>query len=122
LEQPIYNALQCKLNLDDVRAHYNSYLAAGHISVYNPVSIMSAFQRSMIENFWVATGFLVMIIFFFSQLSNAIGQFPLLNRNFPKDGSMLEAIETLMSKPDAEITFQLQDSVICSMCPSSLPV
>src|ERR1700683_2941907 len=31
----IYNALQCELELEDIKAHYNSYLAAGHISVYN---------------------------------------------------------------------------------------
>jgi hypothetical protein len=59
----IYNALQCELEPEDLKAHYNSYLAAGHISVYSPVLIMSAFQQSTIENFWVATGLLATIIF-----------------------------------------------------------
>jgi hypothetical protein len=59
----IYNALQCELALEDIKAHYNSYLAAGHINVYNPVSIMSAFQQSRIANFWVATGLLATIVF-----------------------------------------------------------
>jgi hypothetical protein len=59
----IYNALQCELEPEDLKAHYSSYLAAGHISVYNPVSIMSAFEQSTIENFWVATGLLATIIF-----------------------------------------------------------
>ena len=59
-------ALQSELKLEDLKAHYNSYIAAssaGHISVYNPVSIMSAFKTSSIQNFWVATGLLAMIIF-----------------------------------------------------------
>ena len=59
----IYNALQSELALEDLKAHYNSYLAAGHISVFNPVSIMSAFMKNMINNFWVATGLLTLIIF-----------------------------------------------------------
>jgi len=59
----IYNALQSELALEDIKAHYNSYLAASHISVFNPVSIMSAFQKNMINNFWVATGLLTLIIF-----------------------------------------------------------
>ena len=51
--------LQSKLSLEDIKAHYHSYTAAGstgHITVYNPVSVMSAFKTSSIENFWVATG------------------------------------------------------------------
>ena len=32
----IYNVLQCELDQDVLRAHYNSYLAAGFISMYNP--------------------------------------------------------------------------------------
>ena len=59
----IYNVLQCELEPEDLKVHYNSYLAAGHISVYNPVSIMSAFEESTIENFWVATGLLATIFF-----------------------------------------------------------
>jgi hypothetical protein len=48
--------LQSELELEDLKARYSSYIAAGHIGVYNPVSIMSAFKRSSIEIFWVATG------------------------------------------------------------------
>jgi hypothetical protein len=59
----IYNALQCELALEDLKAHYNSYLAGGSISVYNPVSIMSAFEQDSIENFWIATGLLAKIVF-----------------------------------------------------------
>ena len=63
VDRLIYNDLQCELALEDLKAHYNSYLAAGHISVYNPVSIMSAFEQDSIENFWVATGLLATIVF-----------------------------------------------------------
>jgi hypothetical protein len=58
---------QCELELEDLKARYSRYLAAGHISVYNPVSIMSALEQVTIENFWVATGLLAMIIFFVLQ-------------------------------------------------------
>ncbi|KAK2464753.1 hypothetical protein APHAL10511_003171 [Amanita phalloides] len=34
-----------KLELEGLKAHY-SYIAAGNISVYNPVSVMSALQQS----------------------------------------------------------------------------
>jgi hypothetical protein len=56
--------LQSDLDLADLKAHYNSYLAAGHISVYNPVSIMSALKTSEIDNFWVATGLPTTIVLF----------------------------------------------------------
>ena len=59
----IYNALQSELALEDLKAHYSSYLAAGDISVYNPISIMSAFKKNVMDNFWVATGLLTWIIF-----------------------------------------------------------
>jgi len=51
---------------------------------------MSAFKRSSIENFWVATG-----------------EFPLLNREFPDDG--LNVVEDLLA--GAEIQFKLMESV-----------
>ena len=57
------NVSQCELEPEDLKAHYSSYLAAGHISVYNPVSVMSAFKESRIDDFWVATGLPAMIIF-----------------------------------------------------------
>jgi len=63
VDRSIYNALQSELALEDLKAHYNSYLAAGDISVFNPVSIMSAFKKNVIDNFWVATGLLTSIIF-----------------------------------------------------------
>jgi hypothetical protein len=56
--------LQGELELDDLKAHYNSYIAAGHISVYNPVSVMSAFSASGIENVWIATGLPVTMVLF----------------------------------------------------------
>jgi hypothetical protein len=56
----IYNALQCELDPEDLKAHYNSYLAAGRISVYNPVSIMSAFGKKRLKIFG-STGLLAMI-------------------------------------------------------------
>ena len=60
--QLIFNALQSELDPKALKEHYHSYLAGGHISVYNPVSIMSAFEKGEIQNFWVATGSLVMVI------------------------------------------------------------
>ena len=56
----IYDDFQSELALEDLTAHYKSYLAAVFI---NPVTIMSALEQDSIENFWVATGLLVMIIF-----------------------------------------------------------
>jgi len=44
------------LEIADLRAHYNCYITASDISVYNPVSVMSALETSEIKNFWVATG------------------------------------------------------------------
>ena len=58
-----YDASQCELKPEDLKANYNSYLAAGRISVYNPVSVVSAFQQSTIKNFWTATGLLAVIVF-----------------------------------------------------------
>ena len=63
MDWSIYNALQCELALEDLKAHYSSYLTGGSISIYNPVSIMSAFEQDSIENFWVATGLLAKIVF-----------------------------------------------------------
>ena len=59
----IYNDLKSELALEDLKAHYSSYLAAGSIGLYNPVSIMSAFEVESIGNFWVATGLLATIDF-----------------------------------------------------------
>ena len=56
----IYNALQSELDPKALKEHYNSYLAGGCISVYNPVLIMSAFEKREIKNFWIATGSLVL--------------------------------------------------------------
>jgi hypothetical protein len=103
--------MQSELNLEDLKAHYNSYIAAGHISVYNPVSIMFAFQKSSIENFWVATGLPATIVLF-NQLSDTIGEFPLLNREFPDDG--FGAVEILLSRKEIESV--LQESVTYSKC------
>jgi len=88
----IYNTLQCELEPEDLKVHYSSYLAAGHISVYNPVLIMSAFEESTIKNFWVATG-----------------EYPLLRRNIPEDVSALDTIERLLS--DADVPLELDESV-----------
>ncbi|KAH9974229.1 hypothetical protein BGW80DRAFT_1458312 [Lactifluus volemus] len=44
-----------ELELADLRAQYNSYIAGGKIGVYNPASVMSALEESEIKNFWVAT-------------------------------------------------------------------
>jgi hypothetical protein len=46
-----YNAVQSELEPGDLKAHYNSYLAGGHISVYNPLSIMCAFEQSTIKSY-----------------------------------------------------------------------
>ena len=59
----VYNALQSDLEMQDLRDYYNSYLAAGHIEVYNPVSIMSTFEHSEIKNYWVRTGLITTITF-----------------------------------------------------------
>jgi len=82
-----------ELELADLKAQYNSYIAAGQISVYNPVSVMSALSQSKIKNFWVATG-----------------EYPLLNRQFPDDG--LDVVEDLLT--GAEIEFDLIEDVTYS--------
>ena len=109
--------MQCQLEPEDLKIHYNSYLAAGHISVCNPVSIMSAFEESAIRNFWVAMGLLATFFLFFNQLSNAIGEYPLLRRNIPGDVSALNIIEMLLS--DADVPLELDESVTFSMCADS---
>ena len=64
VDRLLYNfALESELDPKELKLHYNSYLTGGCISVYNPVSIMSAFENRQIENFWVATGLLVMVMF-----------------------------------------------------------
>ena len=109
--------MQCQLEPEDLKIHYNSYLAAGHISVYNPVLIMSAFEESTIGNFWTATGLLATIFLFFNQLSNAIGEYPLLRRSIPGDVSAIDIIETLLS--DADVPLELDESVTFSTCADS---
>ena len=72
---------------------------------------MSALSKSEIKNFWVATGLPTMIVLF-KQLSNTIGQYPLLDKQFPDDG--LDAIEDLLT--GAEIKFRLMEDVTYSRC------
>jgi hypothetical protein len=111
----VYNPLQCNLDPGKIKAHYNSYLAGGHTSVYNPVSIMSAFQQSEIDDFWVDTGLLVMIFFLlFNQLHFAVGQYPLFDRKLPDNLDTIGTIERLLSKD--EVSFRLQKSVTFSGC------
>lgn len=69
---------------------------------------MSAIRQTTIENFWVNTGLLIMILLS-NQLSFTVGQYPLLNRNIPEDISALEAIKSLLS--GSEISLTLQDSI-----------
>ena len=113
-----YDASQCGLEPEELKANYNSYLAAGHINVYDPVSVMTAFQQSRIENFWTAIGLLAMIVFV-PQPINAIGEYPLC-RKFPEDVSALDIIEGLLS--GSEVAVELQDSVAFSMCALLNPV
>ena len=67
VDMSIYNDLKSELAPEDLKAHYNSYLAAGCIGLYNPVSIMSAFLEKTIGNFWVATGLVLAMIVFVLQ-------------------------------------------------------
>jgi hypothetical protein len=109
----IYNALQSELDPKALKEHYNSYLAGGHISVYNPVSIMSAFEKRQIKNFWIQTGSLVTVIFVL-QLNNSIGEFPLLRRKIPENVSALDKIAALLCRK--EVSFDLRDSITFSKC------
>jgi hypothetical protein len=99
------------LEIADLKAQYNSYIAAGHLSVYNPVSVMSALEESRITNFWVATGLPITIVLF-NQLSSTIGEYPLLNKRVPEDD--LTIIEGLLT--GADIDFELQADVAYSRC------
>ena len=72
---------------------------------------MFALSTSEIKNFWVATGLPTMIVLF-NQLSNTIGQYPLLNRQFLDDG--LDVVEDLLT--GAEIKFDLMGDVTYSRC------
>jgi PD-(D/E)XK nuclease superfamily len=72
---------------------------------------MSALEESTIKNFWVATGLPTTIILF-NQLSSTIGEFPLLNKQFPDDG--LDVVEDLLT--GAEIEFHLMQDVAYSRC------
>jgi hypothetical protein len=59
-----FTILQSELKLNNLKAHYGSYIAAGPINMYNPISVMSAFEASSIENFWVATDLPVTTVLF----------------------------------------------------------
>lgn len=96
-----------------LRAHYNSYLA-GSVSVYNPVSIMSAFEQASIEKYWVATGLLMINIMFFVPLSMAIGDYPLICQNFPDNNSALDVIEKLLSGDGINLT--MKSDITFSRC------
>ncbi|KAH9986084.1 hypothetical protein BJV74DRAFT_951985 [Russula compacta] len=80
------------MEISDIRAHYNAYLAGGNISIYNPMLVMSALVKNKINNYWIATG-----------------QFPLL-QEFPFND--LAAAGELMR--GAEIRFTIQDDVMYS--------
>ena len=102
----VFTVLQSKLELKDLKAHYGSYIAAGHISVYNPVSVMSALAQTYISNFWVATGLTAMVILF-NQLKNTIGAIPPLSREVLNNSH--DIVEALLA--GAEIEFVLMESV-----------
>ena len=72
---------------------------------------MSALRQSEIKNFWVATGLPILIVLF-NQLSSTIGEYPLLNRQFPDDG--LNVLDELLK--GAEIVFHLVESVTFGRC------
>ena len=60
-------ASQSELELEDLKAHYNPYTAAGSaepIGLFNPTSVLSALSKFSIENFWGATGLPVTIVLF----------------------------------------------------------
>ena len=76
---------------------------------------MSALAESEIKNFWVATGLPTTIVWF-NQLSSIIGEYPLLNRQFPDDG--LDVVQDLLM--EAEIQFDLKPDVTFSRCVSPL--
>jgi hypothetical protein len=53
--------------MNDLKSYYGSYMAGGTarpIELYNPTSILSALCKSSIEDYWVATGLLTIIIHF----------------------------------------------------------
>jgi hypothetical protein len=72
---------------------------------------MSALSKKEIGNFWIATGLPTTIVLF-NQLSSTIGEYPLINRQFPDDG--LNVIEGLLA--GEEIEFELQNDVTYSRC------
>lgn len=67
---------------------------------------MSALSESEIKNFWVAAG-LSTVIVLFNQLSSTIGEYPLLNKQFPDES--LDVVEDLLT--GGEIEFDLMDDV-----------
>ena len=69
---------------------------------------MSALSQSEIK---VATGLPITIVLF-NQLSSTIGEFPLLNRQFPDDG--INVVEDLLT--GAEIEFDLMENVTYTRC------
>ena len=72
---------------------------------------MSALSKSEIKNFWIATGLPITIILF-NQLSSTIGEYPLLNKQFPDDD--LDVVEDLLI--GADIEFRLMEDVTYSRC------
>ena len=114
MDRSIYDALQSQLDPKALKEHYSSYLAGGRISVYNPVSIMSAFENHQIRNFWTQTGLIVVVIIVLPHLINSIGEYPLLRTKISEGVFALNRIAALLCHK--EVSFELQDSVIFSEC------
>jgi hypothetical protein len=78
---------------------------------------MSAFEQSTIENYWIRTG-LITTITFVLQPTNAIGEYPLLNKQFPEDhhgfDEVFQVVSDLLS--GSEVSRKLVDSVTFSEC------
>jgi len=110
-----YNKLsQSKLSIEDLKAHYNSYLAASKIPVYNPVSICSTLEQGQISNYWVASG-LFQLSLSCQVTYYVIGEHPLIRRHVDslEDETSQSFVDLHVFK---EISVELLDNVIADLC------
>jgi len=109
-----YRLSQSKLSIEDLQAHYNSYLAASKISVYNPVSICSALDQGQISDYWVSSG-LFQLSLSCQVTYYVIGEHPLIRRHLDslEDETSQSFADLLACK---EISVELSDNVIIDKC------
>jgi hypothetical protein len=100
---------QSTLKFEILEEHYNSYLAASKISVFNPVSICSALAANTISNYWISSGLFELLLS--CQVAHyVVGEHPLIRRH----------IGSLSDETTESLTILLSLKEINTDCPFGL--